>query len=303
MCITTNKQKPTWYILGAGAIGCLWASYWRQAGFSVVLITPSARQQNFIELHADNKNISTPVRQITIEQLKASTISIDYLLVSTKAQHTLAAVAAIENQLTKNATVLVLQNGMAVKKLSPLLPSQQVIAATTTDGAYRSAPMSVVHAGKGETWFGGDESLLAMLPTDYLTIKYCNDIDTRLWQKLAINCAINGLTAIYRCRNGELLNNPEAVSRMQNLCNEVIAVATAMGLSAAVNQLSVKVVETLRTTANNYSSMYQDIAHKRSTEINFINGYICELANKNGITCDENQYIVDTIKQLEAAVI
>ncbi|MFA7553804.1 MAG: 2-dehydropantoate 2-reductase [Spongiibacteraceae bacterium] len=302
MLNSITPPKPTWYILGAGAIGCLWASCWRQAGFRVVLLTTAAREQHSITLLRNNQSIETKIEQLTVAQLNASNIRIKYLLVTTKAQQTLTAVDKIKNHLAKNATVLVLQNGMAVTKLSDALPEQTIIAATTTDGVYRTAPMTIVHAGLGETFFGNKaKALLAILPTAYLTIHSCDNIEARLWQKLAINCAINGLTAIYRCNNGELLNKPEAMARINTLCNEIITVASAAGFSASVQQLHTKVQQTLQTTASNYSSMYQDIANHRLSEIDYINGYLCELAATHGINCNENSQIVNEIKQLEQA--
>ena len=295
----SNLIKPTWYILGAGAIGCLWASYWRQAGFPVVLITPSPRQQSFIELDVKNKTTQIDVEHITIDQLAASKQCIEYLLVSTKAQHTLKATSAIQENIDEKATLLILQNGMAAKQLPALFINQTIITAITTDGAYRTGQQAVVHAGHGITHVGCEPSFLAYLPTQQLNIEACDDIEVRQWNKLAINCAINGLTAIYQCRNGELLSIPQAKKRIEKLCDEVVLVADALKLSPALSQLMDQVENTLCTTAENYSSMYQDVHHRRSTEIDFINGYLCEVAESHSIDCQENQRIVFEIKQLQ----
>ncbi|MEE8056897.1 MAG: 2-dehydropantoate 2-reductase [Pseudomonadales bacterium] len=298
--------KPTWYILGAGALGCLWASYWRQAGFPVVLITPRLRKHAFIELHikregqSQDKKTQVDIEQLTIDQLAASENLIEYLLVSTKAQHTLEAIAAIKQTISKHATLLILQNGMAAKQLPALLPTQNLITGITTDGAYRTEQNVVVHAGHGVTHFGCNKILLQYLPTQYLTIEACHDIEIRQWQKFAVNCAINGLTAIYQCRNGELLNNPEARQRLTTICDEIFSVAKALGISEHLTQITTQVEDTLRATAENYSSMYQDISHSRSTEIDFINGCLCEIAEKYSISCEENQRVIQEIKNLEA---
>ena len=296
-----------WYILGAGAIGCLWAAYWRQAGIDVVLITPTARTTSTLELSNWQGKKQFDIQAVTIDELITSDTPIDKLLVSTKAQHTIAAIAAIKNNINRQATVLVLQNGMAVKKLPELLPTQTLVTGITTDGAYRTDPLSVIHAGRGETFIGCDRppspvflsTLLHDLPSQFLTIKACNDIEIRQWQKLGINCAINGLTVIYQCRNGELLDNPAAMQRIQAVCAEILAVTKSLGLSEHLTDLPAQVVQTLRATAENYSSMYQDIAKGQSTEIDCINGYLCELADELSIRCEENKRITKTVKQRE----
>ena len=280
-------------------MGCLWASYWRQSGAAVVLITPNERSQKFIEVTTANRTTRTTIDSITIKQLQTSNIHIEQLLVSTKAQQTQSAVVAIKGHIASDAIVLVLQNGMAIKQLPAILPSQHLLAAITTDGAYRTGPQSVVHAGVGVTYIGGSQADLAILPTHYLNIKLCEDIEQKQWLKLGINCAINGLTAIHQCRNGELLNKPEAMEKIRRLCNEIIAIAAASSVSAPFAQLYQQVEATLHTTAQNYSSMYQDIANSRKTEIDFVNGYICELADLHRVYCDENRSIVNAIKTME----
>lgn len=297
-----GSSKPTWYILGAGAIGCLWASYWRQAGFKVVLITQTPRPQNSIELQCEQQHIQTNIEQLTVEQLLASTRHIAYLFVSTKAQHTLAAVQGILPRLDKQATVLVIQNGMAAERLSSVLTTQQLYKGITTDGAYRTGPMSVVHAGKGDTHIGAEKSLLRVLPGDYLSIHFCSDITQRQWQKLVMNCAVNGLTAIYQCRNGELLQNPEAMLRVSRLCKEACAIAGTLGMPEDFESIMAQIRAGLKVTAANYSSLYDDIRNGRSTEIDYLNGYLCQMATAAGIACEENRRVVDAIKQLESTL-
>lgn len=297
--MTNEQSKPTWYILGAGAIGCLWASYWRQAGFRVVLITSTERSANCIELQRDEQTVSCAIEQLTVEQLLAAKPSIDHLFISTKAQHTVAALQGILPSIIPAATVLVVQNGMAAKKIPPLLTRQTLYTGITTDGAYRTAPLTVVHAGRGDTYIDCDAKLLEQLPVDYLNIFPCVDIEQRQWQKLVVNCAINALTAIYQCRNGELLYHPEAQQRIDAICQEASNIAQAIGIASDHDFLRAQITQALTVTAENYSSMYQDIAGGRSTEIDYLNGYLCELATSAGVACEENQRLVDSIRQLQ----
>jgi 2-dehydropantoate 2-reductase len=301
-----TDKKITWYILGAGAIGCLWASYFRLAGFPVILITPTKRSASCITLHKDDQQQLIDIEQITVSELLDSSVFIEHLLVTTKAQQTLPALTTIKNKIVDKATLLILQNGLTSTLIHELLPSQKLIAGITTDGAYRLDPMTVVHAGKGLTTIGcyndqqWDHAILSALPISFLNIETTNDIKLKQWQKLAISCAVNGLTVIYRCRNGELLEIPEALKRMERICIEVQAVTHALELpDQAFSNVFQTAKETLKLTANNYSSMYQDIRHGRETEIDYINGTFCNQANSLAIACIENQAIINEIKHIQ----
>lgn len=294
---TTISREHPWYILGAGAMGCLWAAYLTLAGFPVVLITRTQRNGTAINLSKDSHLETVAIEQVTIDELKRSTITIKHLLVTTKAQQTIAALSDIKPHIDHHATLLMLQNGMASKTIATLLPTQQLITGITTDGAYRTDELSVVHAGAGQTLVG-DNAIIQYLPRQYLTIAFCQDIETKQWQKLAVNCAINALTVIYQCRNGELLDNKEAMIRIKLLCDEITAVMQALAVDIE-HSLFQQTVDTLTVTANNYSSMYQDCQQKKTTEIDFINGYICSEAKRLTISCPENQRVLAAIKTIE----
>ena len=278
-------------------MGCLWAAYLTLAGFPVVLITKTRRNGTAINLNKGNHLETVAIEQITVDELKRSTINIKYLLVTTKAQQTMAALSDIKPHIDHHARLLILQNGMASKNIAALLPTQQLITGITTDGAYRTDALSVVHAGAGQTLVS-DNTIIPCLPEQYLTIAFCQDIEAKQWQKLAINCAINGLTVIYQCRNGELLDNKEAIIRIKLLCDEITAVMQALGLTIE-GSLFQQTIDTLTITANNYSSMYQDCQQKKTTEIDFINGYICSEAKRLTISCPENQRVLAAIKTIE----
>ncbi|KAI5290590.1 hypothetical protein KEM54_001088 [Ascosphaera aggregata] len=123
-------------------------------------------------------------------------------------------------------------------------------------------------------------------------------------EKLAMNCVINPLTALFNCKNGELLTNFN-VSRIQRLLLiEVAAVARAMpeleGMSGlrvrfSPERLRILAVGLEQTTAENTSSMLQDTLANRETEINYINGYIVRRGDELGIRCVANYMLVQAV--------
>jgi 2-dehydropantoate 2-reductase len=305
----TDSVKPTWYILGAGAIGCLWAAYFRRAEFPVVLISRTPDSQSTLTLNNSSGRHQVDVSFKSIKQLDQC---IHYLMVSTKAQQTTDAIAEIKTHLAPDATVFVVQNGIATQHLPNQLPTQKLFAGVTTDGAYRTDKYTVTHAGAGQTLIDtltpdrvtqGCTELIRQLPQNDLRIEYSEHFKEQQWKKLAMNCVINGLTAIYQCKNGEVLGIARARNTATVLCNETFKIIDALGIMIAKDaQALFKDVElACQLTADNYSSMYQDIKHQRPTEIDCLNGFLCKQAQHMSLPCPENQSIVDQIKQLEQA--
>lgn len=300
--IDSGHQNPHWYVLGPGAIGCLWAGYWAEQNNRVSLIGKQAHTAT-LQLSMGETTQTFSIETKSVKQLSTP---IEHLLITTKAQHTKEALNNVQQWLSDDAVVVVLQNGMAAAEIN-LRPQQKLFAATTTDGAYRVNPRHVVHAGKGLTHIGPLSAsaqqlglgIIELLPKA-LRIDFSDDIKRQLWQKLAINCAINGLTVLHQCRNGELLKIPEARQSISELCREIIAVTQALQLGEWFLQLEDEVNNVLTLTANNINSMLQDTRQGRSTEIEQINGYLCRQAKRLGIALPHNQALVKAVQQVEA---
>jgi len=123
-------------------------------------------------------------------------------------------------------------------------------------------------------------------------------IHERLWRKLALNCAINPLTVLHACRNGGLQAYAGEVSA---LCEELIQVLQCCDQPRAAEGLQGQVNQVILATAANYSSMYQDVAQGRRTEIRFLLGYICEAAVRHACHAPQlNRTRVQLIKHLKA---
>lgn len=307
------KKNQHWTILGPGAIGSLWACHWLLAGQRPQLVGRKPRHGQYLQLrhHLLPDSTEPHSHELQPDYIRIEDIDspIEHLLVCTKAQHTAAAMADIAEKLSPKAIIVVLQNGMAACELS-LPEGQQLLAATTTDGAYiieptRQQPRQLIHAGRGRTLFGplrvdadfDADGLYSCLPVG-LDIEYCDDIHQQLWRKLAINCVLNGLTVKYQCRNGELLSNSAALAELRQLSQEVARVADALQLGPWFGQLSTHAEAVASSTANNINSMLQDVRRAQSTEIEQINGYLCRQAEQLAIDCPANKALLTTVQAL-----
>ncbi|MGI9279934.1 MAG: ketopantoate reductase family protein [Endozoicomonas sp.] len=301
----------TWHIMGAGSMGCLWTAQFLKAGMKPTLLLREQRlhtlQTKDPVLAIEELDGTTHHYPINLESPQSLTTSIEYLLVCTKAQDAEAAVHSVADQLSDQCQILLMQNGLGSQQaIAQHFSSQTVWAASTTEGAWMKDFLHVCHAGHGSTWIGpmghtpdestwqGLRSSLEKLPVD---IQYTHPIELKLWDKLAVNCAINGLTALYDCKNGELLDTEERRARLAALTEEVTQVRSAAGIPTPGNLLEL-VKQVCRDTAMNNSSTCMDARQGRKTELTFINGYLIEQAAKLGVKTPANQQLMRELANL-----
>ena len=157
------------------------------------------------------------------------------------------------------------------------LPRARCLYASSTEGAFREADFRVVFAGQGQTWLGDEQGgaepdWLSDLRQAGIPVQWSADILERLWRKLALNCAINPLTVLHQCRNGELAGHSSEVA---GLCDELGQLLHAVGYPVAARELQSDVERVIAATAANFSSMYQDVAKGRRSEIAYLLGHAC----------------------------
>ncbi len=289
-----------WHILGAGAIGRLFACKLQHLGLAPVLVLrEGARGDTIITRRWDEREESIPVTTVGVEALEPGEIT--GLLVTTKVNHAVAAVEACLPALAEGAPVILLHNGMGVlEELRRNHPTLSLYAGTTTDGAYRDGEV-LVHAGLGETDIGGGEvpDWFAPFESGEERVRWCEDIDAALWKKLLINCAINPLTALHRCRNGALLDNPALRAEVELLCEELAAVSAARGNARGAGCALDWALGVIQRTADNQSSMLQDVLNGRETEIRYITGYLVSEAERLGVPVPRNAAL---LRQLDSPI-
>jgi 2-dehydropantoate 2-reductase len=133
----------------------------------------------------------------------------------------------------------------------------------------------------------------ALAPT-----QWDNHLSQALWNKLAINCCINPLTAKLNSKNGEL-DTPLHLATIETLSQEIAQVMLAEGLEAKAKVIFERVKEVIKATSDNYSSMQQDVFHQRRTEIDYISGYLIRCAKLHGLAVPTNEHLYHQIKAIE----
>ena len=285
-----------WHILGAGAIGGLFAQRLSQGGARVTLL----------DHHADPASSDTITeRKLRFEQTDtvteatfpvsstAENAPIKRLLVTTKSYDVVAAIAALANRLTADCCVVIMVNGLGWEQpLRRQYPNLALFAGSTTAGSFRPSKDILRLSGVGMTQLGPllspaqraddtDDAHSRSAPPQWFSqwkagspnTEWQADMHPILLRKLAINCAINPLTAAHNVANGALLS-AQYLPDFERGITEISAVLSAMGERQLAETLGRDARAVAQATAGNISSMCADIRAGRRSEIDNILGYL-----------------------------
>ncbi|MFF2482870.1 ketopantoate reductase family protein [Paenibacillus sp. NPDC058071] len=311
-------------IVGGGAIGLLHAAKLALSGCRVTVWTRTESQASFIqsegvELVRDGQFYRVRMDGRWIEadagQLEAESQAYDWLLLTVKQSH-------IDDELLRNlrelagesTPVLCLQNGIGhMEKLELSLPGAPLFAGVTSEGAKKLGPASVEHTGSGTLYFGAwtgsktektgqmgenrQNLLINALKLAGFSAFLSNEIKDRIYQKLLTNAVINPLTALYDIPNGLLPQHSGRLKLMRSLYEESAAILAADGMVPDENGWN-RILSVCEATSSNISSMLADVRAGRTTEIDWINGGLSAIAQRNGIRSSLNDAMTAIVKAM-----
>jgi 2-dehydropantoate 2-reductase len=292
------------HIMGAGAMGCLWAAHLHCAFANI-----ADHQVSFIDGRESSEQRSSPSTDalsfhfnspflayipdsstFNFKLDNASTITehLDCLLVCTKSYDALSGLKHLSKHISERTILVLFQNGLGSQyDVLQAFPDNPIFAAVTTEGANKVSKVNVIHAGKGLTRIGAlsktaeNEALAKKLLShlqapsvdEQLSICFEHNIWKALWHKLVINCAINPYTAILDCPNGEVHLSERFKDDWPRLKKELSELLIDAHHPLPENSINRLVMDVMNNTHHNISSMLQDIRTNKRTEIADINGF------------------------------
>ena len=162
-----------------------------------------------------------------------------------------------------------------------------VLAGTCTYGARLDEPGRVACTGVGEVVVGDPDGGPSTAAERVGSALRAADIDAqvstrmarRRWEKLAVNAGINPVTALAGVSNGALADGPlheiaTAAAR------ETARVARENDVDLSDGKAVTALESVVETTAENHSSMLQDVRANNRTEVDAINGAVVARADE-----------------------
>ncbi|HLC10986.1 MAG TPA: 2-dehydropantoate 2-reductase [Candidatus Bathyarchaeia archaeon] len=296
-------------IVGAGAIGCLFGASLSLAGHDVTLIHRDlsivrAIQKNGVSLRETDTTV-TGIR-VPVRKGPATLPGAEVLIIAVKAYDTKAMAASYRGLVPLETTVLSLQNGLGnIETLQSALKNE-VLAGSTTEGAFSLGPGSVLHTGRGLTVIGDPRGTksdtcsrikIAFEEAGFRT-KISSNMAGVLWTKAIVNSAINPLSGLTRLPNGALAKSSELRKIGFQVMREGMSVSHAERVTLAGDPRKLWRRILLSTKANK-SSMLQDIERGKMTEIRQLNGAILSRGNARGVETPTNRILTRIVLGIE----
>jgi 2-dehydropantoate 2-reductase len=281
-------------IIGAGALGSLFGGVLTRSGHDVWLYNPSnkkhihAIQKSGLRIQASDGDFEVQPNATT--RLDELPLPIEVMGIFVKAYDTERAISDALPLISPETWTLSLQNGIGPEVvLAQHVRNGRLLRGVTAHGATLVEPGVVRWGGRGPTQLGLfgtknpklDDSLKDLCATlssaDWET-HFTQEIEKYLWEKLLVNAAINPLTALFNVPNGQLIADKELNAILHGIIREALPVLQTHGVQLSLEAAIRHVEGVCRGTAQNLSSMLQDVQRGKRTEIEYINGVVAREA-------------------------
>ena len=317
---------PRIVVHGAGSIGCYVGGAWAAAGLDVTLLgRESVRDEiagNGLTItDSQGGRIALRPDEIRFATRPKALAAADVIALCVKSNGTEAAAREIARHARADAALISFQNGVSnVDLLKATLPKLVVLHAMV--------PFNVARLGNGR-WHKGVAGTLCAEDHEVTRalaetigdrpgrLELSRDMIGIAWGKLLINLnnAVNALSgktlveqlAIRDYRRVVAASQVEALDLLKAAGIEPAAVGPIPPrllphVIGAPNFLFRHLVKRQRIDASARSSMADDFAAGRETEIDYLNGEVVKLARRLGRRAPVNEEIVSLVRQAEAGV-
>jgi len=256
----------------------------------------------------------------------AGSTPFDVVILATKANGLRELCASLLPALAPGGVLVTLQNGLIGLELVEAFGPERVIPGAVLWGASMTEPGSYRITATGPFILG--DSLgrsetpalraAAALLARVFPVRTSAAIRGVLWSKLAINCAFTALGALSGLRFGALARRGSVRRQLLAIGAEVLAAAGSQGvrLEALTGGLDLRrllepggYAPFLRHALilalgwkhrRTESAMLDSLRRGRPTEIDFLNGFIADLAERAGLPAPWNRSIRELVRELEA---
>ena len=301
-------QWPRIAVVGAGAVGGYFGGMFVRAGAPVVFIGRRhfADAVNANGLVLDKSQGQERIRaEATIDMGAVGDCSL--ILFCVKSNDTVETAKQIAPFVRPDATVVCLQNGVDNAERVHAATNVVALSAAVYVAVSVPEPGRVKHLARGDLIIGPPTENVTQIANVFdragIPCRISENIEGELWVKLLRNCALNAISALGHAHYGEIAQNANAKQLMQNIVDEVLAVARAArvvmpgvhdresGMAAAM--------ELTTQMADAFSSTAQDSNRGRPTEIDALNGYISRRGAELGVPVPVNHALFTLVKLAE----
>lgn len=314
-------------IIGAGAIGSVVGGLLTKAGHDVTLIDQwpehvQAMKQRGLRLSGTCGEHLIPVRALQIHEAQGVGTPFDAVFIAVKSYDTEWATHLGIAYLKPDGVVVDFQNGVNDDRVAAVAGRERCLGCVITIGAGMYEPGHAMRTDSGTIGFkigehdGSDSARareMARILNDVAPAKVTTNLWGERWSKLTVNCMANPLAGLSGLGSAEVRSQRAPRRIGIHIAAEVIQVGRTAGhevepiygiaaqrfVDAAAGRGFEAVEADMAASAKFLSggrpSLLQDVLKGRRTEIDYLNGYVCEQGRKLGVKTPVNDAVVEQI--------
>lgn len=302
-------------VVGAGAVGSFFGAMLARARHRVTLIgrEPLVRAVERDGLRLDMAGRVEAIRMASSTELAAAR-GADLVLFSVKSIDTDTVARQLAAHLDADAVVVSLQNGVENAATIARHVRQLVVPAVVYVATEMPEPGYVKHHGRGDLVIGPPNATAALDASikqklrdvaDFFAaagvpVRISDDVIAELWSKLMVNCAYNAISGLTQATYAQLAAVPSIRALQHAIVREVVALAAAEGVNLALDPSLAAMERIAVAMPGQRSSTAQDMARRKPTEIDHLNGFVARRGGELGISTPVNQTLHALVKLAEA---
>jgi len=316
-------------IIGAGAIGSVVGGMLTKAGHDVTLIDQwpehiETMRKSGLRLSGTCGDHTIRVKALHIYEAQAISEPFDAVFISVKSYDTEWATSLGIQYLKKpNGVVVDFQNGINDERVAAIAGRERTLGSVITIGAGMYEPGHAMRTDTGAIGFkigeldGKDTERareLAKIMSDVAVTKVTTNLFGERWSKLTVNCMANPLAGLSGLGTAEVRTRPEPRLIAIYVGGEVVKVGRACGYEVepiygiasqrfvdayegrGLAEVEADVAAEGARRGGGRPSLLQDVMRGRRTEIDYLNGYVCEQGRHRGVKTPVNDAIVETVR-------
>jgi 2-dehydropantoate 2-reductase len=302
-------------VVGAGAVGSFFGAMLARAGLRVVLIGRPAHAQ---AIARDGLRLEMAGRTESVALEASSEIaavrSADLVLFSVKSTDTETVARELASALDRDALVVSLQNGVENAATIARHVAATVIPAVVYVATAMPEPGLVRHHGRGDLVVGALtrggasdpalrqrlEALVTVFAGAGVPVRISPDVIAELWSKLMVNCAYNAISGLAQASYGELVALAPIRELQRTVVAEVVALAAAEGVDLQLGPSLESMERIAPAMPAQLSSTAQDMARRKPSEIEHLNGFVARRGRELGVATPANQALYALVKLVES---
>jgi 2-dehydropantoate 2-reductase len=281
-------NNQTIYIIGAGAIGKVLATFLALNNKNVKLIRgsvddqPTTREKIQVEL-MDKMVMEASIEVSTLSNFHA----LHGIVVLTNKSFGNENLSQLLKPKIGTSPIVILQNGLGVEepfieKEFPevyrcvLFTTSQPVSQSTI--RFKPVSDSLIGTIKGNNANLG--SIVSELDSPNFRFKAETDIEAVIWKKAIINSVFNSICPLLDIDNGIFHRNEAALAMARRVIRECVVIANESGIPISENDVLERLLLVSKSSDGQLISTLQDIKNKRETEIDTLNFSIVRIAKK-----------------------